>query len=341
MKDLSESEIVAATVAEDLFTGIEHVEDEYKKLIFKWHPDKNPSANPAAFAKIQELYKKAKQAVSEGVWKSKTEFIFKDEKGTKHLIHFKKSKKLEIGEMFISERSVSFLIEKDNFDLVKNAERTISSFTFADDKMKKEMLRFLPQIKKKITLKDRVILVFEKPETFFSLSDILTFYKNKIPPEHSAWIMSSLYNVVCYLNYAGICHNGISTEAVFVNPSDHNISLLGGWWYSGKVGEKLSALPKEVFNFTPSAVKAAKKHAHIVDTESVKTTIRKILGDVNGHKLLTDKTIPKPFMNWVRGPANENAVEDYKTWRRVVIPASFKEKKFIDMPVKNSDIYTP
>lgn len=338
---MSETEILKCVVPEDLFSGIEKVEDEYKKLIFTWHPDKNPSADPSTFAKIQELYKKAKVKISDGFWKTNFEFMFKDERDTKHVIHFKKFKKLEIGEMFVSENSVSFLIEKENFDLLKNAERSISSFKFFDDKMKKEMLRFLPQVKKKITLKEKTVLVFEKPDTFFSLADILNFFKNKIPPEHVAWITSSLYNVVCYLNYAGLCHNGISIETVFVNPADHNIALLGGWWYSGRVGEKLTALPRETFAFTPSDVKNSKKHSHIIDTESVKTVARNVLGDINGHKLLSDKNIPKAFLNWVRSPANESAVEDYKTWRKIVIPASFAERKFVDMKIKKDDIYNP
>jgi len=87
------------------------------------------------------------------------------------------------------------------------------------------------------------VLVVEKAPDQVPLRDLLEHLNGKLSAEHTAWILSSLLNIACYLQYAALTHNAVSPDTFFVSPEAHSGALLGGWWYATAAGARIGALP--------------------------------------------------------------------------------------------------
>jgi hypothetical protein len=75
-----------------------------------------------------------------------------------------------------------------------------------------------------------------------------------------------------------------------------------------------------------------------IDLELIRATGREALGDPVGTRLSRDDAIPRPFAAWLRTPGSGDPVEDYRDWS-AVLTESFGARRFVEMPIKASDIY--
>jgi len=171
----------------------------------------------------------------------------------------------------------------------------------------------------------------------------VAFAQEREPPgeldaRHAAWIQSSLQNLACYFEYAGIVHNDIGAATYFVSPRNHTGCLLGGWWYACAAGHRLKALPPRTVRYAPPDVIRRKKADPRVDLELVRATGREILGDPAGARLRRNKKIPAAFANWVNGATSGEAVTDYKLWN-YALETSFGKRRFVEMKIETSDLY--
>src|SRR5690348_63182 len=71
IESLTADQILSFNNPEKLFSGETEVEHEYRTLSRKWHPDKNPAADPTIQAKINILYQEALLKVGIGAWDHK------------------------------------------------------------------------------------------------------------------------------------------------------------------------------------------------------------------------------------------------------------------------------
>ena len=305
-----------------------------------WHSDvnKTPQAEEV-FQHLNSLHQEAIKRIKEDTWIVPGVLIAKPKLGKELHILYKKKHPFELGMMYIGENYLSFVIGPYNQDLVTNAISLISSFSYKDDKMKQEFSKYLPEIPEVIELKDGSLLVLmKKNNDLILLRDLFNHLDHKLDPKHVAWIMSSLYNLSCYLNFTGINNNAISLDTYFVCPEMHSGVLLGGWWYGFKVDKKLVALPSKYINCVPSHVLANRMSSSTIDLELIRALGRELLcGEPNKIHLLLNKD-PIALTNWVCISSLGKPIDDYKKWQ-LVLNDAFGPRKFVPLDIKASDVY--
>jgi hypothetical protein len=183
------------------------------------------------------------------------------------------------------------------------------------------------------------VVVMKKTADVLSLRDVLTHFKGRIDERHVAWMMSALLNIACYWQYAGIAHNAVSLDTCFISPKHHTVLVLGGWWYSRPIGGKMIAAPSHTINYAPHDL-LTKKVADIrTDLEMIKALGRQLLGDVTGMRLASDKSVPQPMARWLKQAASDNAVDEYRIWKKKILHDSFDDRRFVELAVTSNDIY--
>jgi len=339
---MNANNLLSIITPESLFSkpDISIIKKEYHNLVKVWHPDKNPDklANEV-FQHIGTLYHQALHKVETGIWVLPSIYEFISLEGKKYRLHYKKQHSFELGEMYIGDTNILFAIPKANHIFFENAHNTISKFKFANDTMKKEMTRWLPNIKYILPSHQYDYMLIGKGQDVVLLKDLFEFFKRKSPPpEHVAWIMSSLLNICCYLDYAKLSHNCISLDTVFISPRGHSAYLYGGWWWSKRVGTKITQVPARTASLMSSQQKNNKIATQSLDLDMVRAVGRELFRDLSGAGLYQRKEIPKPVSNWMTSTTSGVAVEDYRNWRKVM-EKSWGKPKFHDMKVKVEDIY--
>lgn len=342
MKDVSKLtavEILAVTKPEQMFSPDEKVAAiEYRKLSSIWHPDRKPGSD-SVFAQISTLYHQGIEKIKSGTWVIPGLFTFTDTKGKKFEVRYKKHHVFELGDMYIGDHTITYLIHKDSQDLFDNAKRVIKGFKYANDKMQTEIARYLPTIHSENETADRLVLIVKKTPDLFLLRDVLDHLNGKMDPKHVAWILNTLYNIACYLKFSGLTHNAISLDSYFISPQYHSGALLGGWWYSAQADSKLLAVPTRTITYAPRDLTSKKIASMKIDSELIRAIGRELLGDGNGSKLLSDPNIPNSLLNWVRTIGTGDAYKEYEDWSKKVLKDSFGERRFVELKIQSSDIY--
>ena len=344
MKDISKltsSEILAVVSPEQLFTGDEDAAKlQYRTLSKIWHPDRNSSPGAdEVFAHFGVLYAKGIEKLKAGTWETPGLYTFSDLRGKKFQVKYRKKHTFELGEMYIGDYSVTYMIDKSADDLFANAKKTIKGFKYANDKMKAEIARCLPEIHAENETADRFVLVVKKTPDLILLRDVLDHLGGKMDPKHVAWILNTIYNVACYLKYAKLTHNSIGLDTYFISPSKHSGALLGGWWYASDANTKIVAVPARTITYAPRNLTSNKIASPQIDSELIRATGRELLGDGAGSKLLADTSIPNAMLNWLRTPGVGDAYQEYENWAKQVLKDSFGERRFVDLKIQPSDVY--
>lgn len=325
------------------------VEDEkelkkiYRKLSMLWHPDrhiKEGSDTSPVFAHLKILYEKAIVKMESGLWKVGNILKLSGDDGFDYKLNYLKEFKFDLGIGYIGKSFVVWIFDKENTDLAENAISHIKKFSFANDKMKLEISKTLPKIKKIFKVDGKQVLIVEKDPDSICLRDVHDYYKGKLESKHVAWIISGLYNISCYFEYSHLMHGDISLDNYFINPKEHTGFLLGGWWYTHKQDEKLIALGKIGVNLAPFSMIDKKLASTILNGEMIKQVGRELLGDSTGIYLAGDKSLPKPLVSWFRDASGGNAFKEYDIWQNKVLKDSFGVRRFTEMKLTSSDIYT-
>lgn len=321
------------------------IKSKYRALSKIWHTDKakgDPVEAEEVFKRVSRLRDVANERFKAGTWKKPGEMLVTDvSNGKKFKIHYMKQKDFELGEMYISDNFVTYALRKENKDLFDNAKRVIGSFKFANDGMKKEFSRGLPEIKSAFETDDRFLLIIKKDPKMILLSDVCDYFAGKMDAKHVAWIGSALHNIACYLSYTGIVHNAFSTDNFFIDPEGHIGAMLGGWFYGAQPGAGLTALPPNTVRVVPPHVLATGRADPQVDLILLRDIGRTLLADRAGMRLGRDKDVPKAMADWLTLPPSANAFEDYKIWQTKVLPDSFGVRRFVELKVTARDVYKP
>ncbi len=331
---------------ERLFTGdMDSLKKEYRHLAVLWHPDRSRLEDAdAVFAHIHSLFDLAVAKLGHGEWDIPGHLTVKDTDRKTFRFRYRRRFAFELGETVVGDTFAAFFVEPEHKALFDNAVRRIKYFTFASDAMKREVSRYLPAIRKTFETQDgRHVLVTGKQRDMIRLRDILDHYTAKgFPdqwPRHAAWIQSTLNNLCCYLEYAGLTHNDISPDTYYISPSDHSGSLLGGWWYSEPVGNELKALPLRTYDLMAMDT-AMKTFASVrTDLELAKATGREVAGRGSGLTISSGTGVPEAMAQWLRFPTTGDAVTDYRIWRQKILIESFGGYAFVELNLKAEDVY--
>lgn len=252
----------------------------------------------------------------------------------RYLENVAKEHRFELGTFFIQSNSVLFSIDDSHRVFFDNGIRTIKEFSYASEKMKLEVSRYLPSIVKSFEEDGRIILILRKTNDLVLLRDLLNYFEGVMDPKHVAWILSSLYNLVCYFHYSRFSHNDISLDTYFVSPEFHSGVLLGGWWYATGFSKKMLGVPGRTYNLLSPDILLNKGGDPRIDLDLIRAIGRELLGDPTGIKVVA----PDAMKDWLRCETTGDAIRDYSVWRNEVIPNSFGGRFFTKMNVELNKI---
>jgi hypothetical protein len=314
----------------------------FRRLARKWHPDRSTDAKANdVMARLGELRETAEKRLASGNWTEPDTLTLKTTDSRTFRFRYLAKAPFELGMMYIGKENIAWCLRPDYADLADNASRLIKSFPYANANMEKEVSRYLPSLRAELKTPDGSALIMPRDPELVRLSDLLDYAGGRIDSKQVAWIISSLLNTACYLRFAGLTHNDISTETFFVSPRLHYGALLGGWWYGAKAGQPLSALPTRSADLAPREVLDGKKGNPRLDQLLIRAIGRELLGDPTGSKLPTLKDVPKPLADWLRLPGPPDPVEDYRNWMDHVLPGSFGPRRFVKWDISPTSIYRP
>ena len=248
--------------------------------------------------------------------------------GKKLNIFFLSTFTFELGQCYIGSTTVFFIINKIHESFFNNALKNIKGITYKTPEKKKNLSIYVPEILS--TLKSEsgdLILVLSKTIDVLSLRDILL--KEKLDQRHVAWIVNRLFMLGCFLHEQGVSFNSFSTDMLFISPEFHSVMLLGGWWYTGKLDEKLIGLNREIVNNLNPIVLRDKKIVQDIDIESIKYI---------GRKLLKGQVVPKVLTTFLDSVSGPSIVEEYNKWDSLLVEA-YGPKKFIKLSITESQLY--
>lgn len=224
---------------------------------------------------------------------------------------------IKIGNIVYSyeNNSIPSVLVGKNSILFQNLSPTPPTpivFDFPNTKVKEEITKYLPVFVKR---SDDFDIVGKSKSLFY-----LPLHLPKIiGTPHASWIVSSLYNFLCYLEWSGLTHNAIQIENLAIDPAAHSAHLLGGWRYSVPTGKRLSFLPRL------APVPKDKLATHRTDLAMLKALGLQLLGDRTGMGL--DQTDPK--VRFLRSVSSGSAITDYALWVK-----SLGVRKFVELKLE-------
>jgi hypothetical protein len=343
MTDQSAKALLAIPLAEPerLFTADEEqARQEFRMLASVWHPDRCAQSRATeVFQHLSRLYEAALRKLRDGVWKTPGLLALRARDGTEFRIRYRRERVFELGQMFIGDQIVAYLVNEEYDDLFQHALDAISRLPCADPRMAMEIGRYLPEVVRHFATQEHRVLVLRKTPDLLLLRDVLDYFAGQLDARHVAWIMSSLLNLACYLDYARLVHNAILADAFFISPQQHGGALLGGWWYAVRQGEPMRAAPAITVEYAPFAVMDRLLGDVHTDLELIRALGRELLGDITGLRLAQQNAAPLPMLDWLARPANGTALDDYQTWQCQVLPDSFGERRFVKLDLTSQDLY--
>lgn len=304
----------------------------YKEIVKEWHPDRymrygdreKIEEAELVMRKINKLYEEYKNSINR--YKEKT---FKTLEGKEVRMKYIKEEINEIGVVYIGKRVVVYEIGEDKRKYYDNYRKIVEGFRYGDEKMREEMEKYLPIGVKYKEIEGGALIIIDKGEEYIRLKDIIENYGERMTGRVMSWIISSLYNIVCYYEWSKKVQNGITEDNVYITMKNHASKIIGGYWYSGIVGERMIGCKKETYEIMPFKNKRDKENGYKTDLESIRLIGRKMMNKV--------REVMKEYFKSV--VVNESAIEEYRLWNKVLDKAYGKKREFVKMEVTNEEIY--
>lgn len=339
--NLTASEILKITDSYDLFGSLKIPEsmakadakEKYRRLAIEWHSDRNHSSNAdQVMAHINALYNK---------WLAGDygNFIkIEENNGARRVFHFryKKSRKTDVGDMYIGKKTVVFRVSEDNMDLFHSAANAIQSIRFPTKMLESNFNRLTPKKLEVYETNNGGFISVYKGSDQINLADILEAKVN-VEPGHLTWILEGVYNFVLLMHQVqNKMFGGLESDSVFVNPLYRTVHILGGWWFSEMLNGTLKTLPNWIIPLLPNETIKAKKAVPAIDQIAIKALGIRLLGDETmvGSKLLKIEKKYQPLIYFLRSPQSGSTIKDYGEWRMVI-----KDLPRLDLPITFNDIY--
>lgn len=324
---------------ERLFKNKDRVKSEYFDLLKFWHPDRNPAAEAAEVSlRINLLYKEALKKIENNIWNPPGMLILSGTDGKTRTIKYVAKRSFELGEVFLGDKLLSYVIPRTHENLVLAGLRAIGTIRYPNEEFRKSLEEYFPKVEHYFETKDFVVIILRKKSNEIILSDLIKHLGGKLDPKHAAWVVSRLFNLASFLQVTQMTCNGITPDTVLVDPRRHSASLLGGWWYGVPFGKDVSTLPPDVFKLASRKFLAVKKADPILDLDSIRNIGRVCLGDGTGNSFRTNKDIPAPMSSFLQLPSSSSAVDEYEKWMEV-LHKSFGPRKFVELSIDSKDVY--
>jgi hypothetical protein len=326
---------------ERLFSGEANVaKRQFRALAALWHPDRNSSTQAGrVFAHIGALYREAAEQIGEGAYRGAGTIRLTRTDGSTCLLRYLRRHAFELGDLYVGRSVLVYLIDPVHRDLYDRARRMAASFRFASSEMRAEVERYLPSVESAFETADKLVLAVKKPPETVLLRDLLDHLGGRIDARHVAWIISGLLSICCYLQFSGLVHAAISPDALLVSPPQHSTLLPGGWFHAYGAGARIETVPTRTYEWIPKSLLKDRIATPRINLELVRATGRELLGDVSGAALPWDTSLPRPMVDWLIYPSAGDAFTDYELWHEV-LKDSFGVRRFVELPVREADVYS-
>lgn len=325
--------ILKAKNACDIFkndNGITGIKSQYKAYARKYHPD--ICHRNDIMAKVNVLYEKALSLVDSGIWDEKDVLYIVDKNNRKFKFKYRVCYPFEFGMCYVGNQTIAYVFNADAKDFYYNMLNMIESIRYKDRKMKEYFSKVMPKLIRYDKNRDgSFYAIIDKPSNVYPMTYVLKYFNNSFTPKHTAWVMTRLCNIECFLNVTGLVHNGISIENLFVCPETHDILLLGGWWYASKIGKRMIGCSGQVYNLLPPKTKKDKLATSTTDIECIKDVCKRILDKSNFDSY-------REIRKWYTSVSNENPFDNLDKWDNA-LTRQFGKRKFIKMDVRDNLIY--
>lgn len=327
----------------EVFSGAaSSIKTSYRRLVQHWHPDRNPDPRaPQVLIRIQQLYRLARKGAPRP---SSTVSVvhIKDNNGRVFRYQGHSVQSFELGEVLFANKSFAYHILPSHKNLFDRFIDRVSGFNYATPQMRKSLSPLLPRLAGKVWGPDGGLIVLQRPRDFVSLRHLMEYYAQRnpgsgLPAVHVAWILSGVLNLACYLDHQDLTHNAISPDSVWINPQTHDVSLLGGWFFSHPSGSRIDLLPASSATQASTRFLAEKTADKYFDLALIRALGRELLGDPPGSRLASMGQSPS-MIEFLLSAANRSAVEEYRAWKQVLL-ATFGPPKFVPMNITSKDIY--
>jgi hypothetical protein len=331
---MTATEILKITRPEWLFTGNpDENKQKHRDLAKEWHPDVNKDKDAEhVFQHISHLWEQAEKKLADGCWGfAGVLMLTAADKGRGIHMKYHAHRPFELGEFYIGDNAVLYVLDKEHENLFYNGKVAMETFKYPSKKVEEECSRYLPKsVHSFKTVDGKFAIAIAKTPDMFLLKDVLKHF-GTLHPTQAAWIMSTLFNLGCYLWVSEITHNDISLDTYFISPEKHSGALLGGWWYASPRGHTLSQIPRRTFDYLPWKVKSTKKASRLTDQELIRLVGRELLVGSSG--------VPEPMKEWLDAIASEDAVTAYSHWSKEVLIKSFGKRRFVKMDLTANELY--
>jgi hypothetical protein len=297
---------IADHEAARLFPGGEAaVASRYRELARHWHPDRNPSPHAAAvFSHLTALRERATgRAARERRFETRCGRTYRLRWRTRHLT--------DAGELLVGDRYIAHLIAHETG---LRPPLDLPGPGFADDRMRQEMQRFLPETVAVLETEAATIFVERKRPDQVLLADLLRL--GPVDPRHAAWMITKLLNLCCWLHWARLSHGAIGPTCLLVSPSRHEVALTGPMICAARFGRAFALLPERTLDLLPRLAAPGAAAEERIDLELVRLTIREALGDSAGVRLAASAGIPRAFAEWLLMPPLADAPGDFAGWQQ-------------------------
>lgn len=343
MKRKSEQEIMAANRPRDIFSmNLETIEQEKEEYLEAFKPKEYRTIeNFVITRKVILLYNEAIAELKSSAKKSEYQTVcIESTSGKKYKIRYSNSSSFRLGDMYVTEQYVIYVVDKKYEKYYKNYIEKTQHYSKPDKDIWKIVKYMLPNVEMHFECTDGNFAIFvKKPCEMYSLREILEYFDGKLRAEYVASILTRLYYFSCYLGLVEMTHNAITLDNLFFAPgrkieegeictvNDMRIvGVFGGWFFTTYFEEKMQGVPREVHEVMPDECKKRGYSSFEVDELSIRNLAKILLGT-------EIKNTPKPFVDWVM--SNEiakDAYEEFCNWEKVR-KSSFKVHRFVDMDI--------
>lgn len=330
---------IPETEPERLFTSRDAALADYRALLRQWHPDRNKAPEASAVAAhIVRLYHVVKHRIIDGKYQPPGQLDITDRYGKRSTLKYRARRPFELGEMFIGMNLVTFVMPRTHEALVLNALSQIGRMSYPDETFRNSLEPHIPKVERAFeTATDWVVCIRKRPDEVL-LADLITHLGGRIEPKHTAWIISSLLNLACFLEVGHMTLNALSVSTVFASPTKHAVSLYGGWWYAQQGGKLITHLPPDTLPLASAALRRHKVADGLLDRDAIKAIGRACLGDPSGGSLRGRADVPAPFTQFLQLPAAKSAFAEYERWPKV-LEDSFGPRRYHELKITGEDVY--
>lgn len=315
---------------------IEAVKHEFRDLARRWHPDL-ADGDPAVFRHLTELRDAALGKIQADAWRRRPERRLRGRDGRERILRYAAEVAHDAGSTLIGHETIAHVLSADFAEFGPAAAAAIKGITWKDAAMRDRLGPTVPDLLASFETDagDHVLVMRRYPD-MIRLRDLLDHCGGRLEPRHVAWILRRTASIACLLEFSGLYHGDISPDSVWVTPATHGVSLLGGWWFAGRLGDRLQALPTTTVDLLPPTLLQARTGTAAITLERHHLLARELLGDAYGSR--ADPDVPAALRGWARMPAADDAIGDFRALDEA-LAAAFGPRRFVAMPVDAGAFY--